>query len=350
MIKMIVRKGLTTFPGIDINRMLELFEFLEKNINVGEKKIDARIGHILIVIGNNKFLARSQNWETKKSFLYTKQPKFSTNWGHIFTARIRRMGEGTVFSLFVSSHLGGVPQSGLGGGVPHPKSGQGLYPIPGLAGGYPIPGLGEGVPHRVPPRPGTGYPPRPGMGYPLDLGWGTPQTWHGVPPRPGMGYPPQTWDGVPPGPGMGYPPDLGWVPPQTWDGVPPQDLRWGTPPDLGWGSPPPTWDIASFCYAAGGMPLAFTQEDFLVASICAILRALSVFGDLSYSRTVVLNHSTTSHLSFAATYASSVQISSNAFVVVHIQCNKSLKTKPSFEQSSKNSRLRTESCILRSVH
>ena len=32
----------------------------------------------------------------------------------------------------------------------------------------------------------------------------------------------------------------------------------------GWGTPPPS--IASTCYAAGGMPLAFTQEDFLVIS------------------------------------------------------------------------------------
>ena len=77
-----------------------------------------------------------------------------------------------------------------------------------------------------------------------------------------MGYPlPPTrsgW-GTPPGPGMGYPPpDLGW-------GTPP-DLGWCTPPDLACGTPL-TWDIASTCYAAGGMPLAFTQEDFLVSDI-----------------------------------------------------------------------------------
>ena len=68
----------------------------------------------------------------------------------IITARIRRIGEGTVFSLFVSPHLGGgIPQSGQGGtpsqvclGVPHPRSGRGGTPsqvwlgdhIPGLAG------------------------------------------------------------------------------------------------------------------------------------------------------------------------------------------------------------------------
>ena len=66
------------------------------------------------------------------------------------------------------------------------------------------------------------------------MGWGTPQ--------PGMGYPP--------GPGMGYPPrpGIGSPFPQTWDGVP----------------PPRQVSIANTCYAAGGMPLAFTQEDFLV--------------------------------------------------------------------------------------
>ena len=37
----------------------------------------------------------------------------------------------------------------------------------------------------------------------------------------------------------------------------------------GWGTPPPPIrqsSIASTCYAAGGMPLAFTQEDFLVTN------------------------------------------------------------------------------------
>ena len=69
-----------------------------------------------------------------------------------------------------------------------------------------------------PPAPGMGYPPGPGMGYlPPDMGWGTPQ-------------------------------DLGWgTTPQTWDGVPPRQVR-----------------IVNTCYAEGGMPLAFTQEDFLV--------------------------------------------------------------------------------------
>ena len=76
---------------------------------------------------------------------------------HIFTARIRRMREGTVFSLFVSPHLRGVPcaKSGQGGspsqvwtgGVPHPRSGQGVHPIPGLDGAVPHPRSGWGIPH-----------------------------------------------------------------------------------------------------------------------------------------------------------------------------------------------------------
>ena len=125
------------------------------------------------------------------------------------------MGEGTVFSLFVSPHLdrgggvprscldgggggypsqvwmvgGGVPWSGLdGGGVPQPGLDGGGVPRPGLDGGRypgnpparsrwwrgtPWPGLdGGGVP-RVPP--GQVW-----MGYPLSQVW--------------MGYPPPTQD------------------------------------------------------------------------------------------------------------------------------------------------------------
>ena len=116
------------------------------------------------------------------------------------------MGEGTVFSLFVSPHLGGGYPSQVGG-----------YPIPGLAGGYPIPGLARGVPH---PRSGWGVsrvPLQPGLdGVP-------PWTWDGVPPR--------TWDGVPPGLCMGYPTDLGWgTPPRP--GTPLARPGMGYPPDL----------------------------------------------------------------------------------------------------------------------
>ena len=78
-------------------------------------------------------------------------------------------------------------------------------------------------------------------------------------------------------PEMGYPPDLRWGPPYLRWGTPPdlrwgtpQDLRWGTPQDLRWGTPLPGYppitqcSIASTCYVVGGVPLAFTQEDFLV--------------------------------------------------------------------------------------
>ena len=90
----------------------------------------------------------------------------------------------------------------------------------------------------------------------------------------GGGTPSQVWLGGYPM-GWGTPPDLRWstLPDLGW-GTPPPDLGWGTPPpNLGWGTPPrpgtgypPPPSIASTCYgyAAGGMPLAFTQEDFLV--------------------------------------------------------------------------------------
>ena len=66
---------------------------------------------------------------------------------------------------------------------------------------------------------------------------------------------------------------VGGVPSQVWmvGGTPARSgwLGWylGYPPPArsGWGTPPPqTISIASTCYAADGMPLAFTQEDFLV--------------------------------------------------------------------------------------
>ena len=97
---------------------------------------------------------------------------------------------------------------GLDGGVPDARSG----------GGIPHPGSGWGVPH---PRSGRG-------------GGCTPsQVWTG-------GTPSQVWMG-------GY---LGYPPQPGLDGVPSPPHRQSS--------------IASTCYAAGGMPLAFTQEDFLV--------------------------------------------------------------------------------------
>ena len=100
-------------------------------------------------------------------------------------------------------------------------------------GTYPIPGLGGGVPH---PRSG----------------------WWGVP------HPRSGWSG-------GTPSQVWMVGGYTIPGL---DGGGGTsrvpPTRTGWGNPPPTHthirqsSIASTCYAAGSMLLAFTQEDFLV--------------------------------------------------------------------------------------
>ena len=133
------------------------------------------------------------------------------------------MGEGNIFSL--STLAGGVPhpRSVSGGEVPHPRSGWGNTPSQGLGGGYPIPGLDGG-----------GYP-----GYPTTRSgwWGgtwvpsTRSAWWGVP----RVSPDQVWmvGGYPQYP---LPPGL--------DGVPPSPIRQSS--------------IASTCYAAGGVPLAFT--------------------------------------------------------------------------------------------
>ena len=76
----------------------------------------------------------------------------------VFTARIRRMREGNIFSLFVSSHLdrggGGYPIQ-LRGVPPSQVWTRGGLPHPADRGGTPFPGLGR-VPH---PADGGGYPP-----------------------------------------------------------------------------------------------------------------------------------------------------------------------------------------------
>ena len=169
-----------------------------------------------------------------------------------------------------------VQLGGGGGGTPT-RSSQG-YPNPG------------GTPPQVPPGqtcPG-GYPIRPAqvgtlmgrgthLGYPLsNLARGT---LMGVPwGVSDLGYPPQTWPGVPQwgysiGPGQGIPQWGGGV---CHLGYPPSDLAGGYPdggyptsgtplsnlvggyPNGGVPTSGSTW------YAAVGMPLAFTQEDFLV--------------------------------------------------------------------------------------
>ena len=125
-------------------------------------------------------------------------------------------------------------------------------------GGHPISGLGRGTPSQVWMVGVPGVPPNQVWmvgeypGYPLDQVWmvgGTPsQVWMVG------GTPSQVWMvGVP------YPRSGWWRVPRV------------TPPDQVWivgGTPPPIRQssIASTCYAAGGVPLAFTQVDFLVCS------------------------------------------------------------------------------------
>ena len=124
-------------------------------------------------------------------------PLAFTQEGFVITACIQRMGEGTVFSLFVSPHLdrggGGYPsqvwmvggtsvrsgwwgstlaRSGWWGGVPQPGLEGGGYPSQvWMVGGTPQPGLDSGgYPGQVlmvggVPQPGLdggGY-----LGYPL---------------------------------------------------------------------------------------------------------------------------------------------------------------------------------------
>ena len=129
----------------------------------------------------------------------------------VFTARIRRVGEGTVFT--------GVYLSTSGGGYPSPRFFPGHW-------------------SHVLSRGGGGYP-RPGQGGTPVLAWGHP-------------WPGQDW-GTPPWPGQ--------------DGISPPP----TQPALGYSPPPPPGQNSSrisTCYAPGGMSLAFIQEDFLVTLGC----------------------------------------------------------------------------------
>ena len=128
----------------------------------------------------------------------------------IVTAYFRRMGEGNSFSLFVSPHLGG--------GVPWPGPDGGGYP-------------GQ-VQMRIPSQVQMGYPSQVQLGgYPSQVQrWCTPHPKMGTP-CPEIGYPHR--------PDMGYPhPEMEY--PLSRDGM-------------------GTW------YAEGGVPLAFTQENFLVS-------------------------------------------------------------------------------------
>ena len=145
--------------------------------------------------------------------------------------------------LFVSSHKGGVTPSPSHFTSNHcPMSFLGVSQVPGSfrdlcsqvlsRGGTPVPNRGRGT-----LVPGGGYSCpgvlcQPGLGYP---------------------YPPlQNRTGVPLArTGLGYSP-----PPSGQD-------RTGVP---GYTSPPNQINRVSTCYTVGGMPLAFTQEDFLVTT------------------------------------------------------------------------------------
>ena len=176
--------------------------------------------------------------------------------------------EGTVFTgvcLLTFVGVGYPNQVWMVGGTPF--LGWGV-PWPGLDGGYPIRGVG-----------GDTWPGLDGGGIPPSQAWmvgGYPgQVWMvGVPggtPWPGMdggGYPSQVWmvGGLP----SPSPARSGW-----WGGTPARSVCWeGYPPGQVWmvggylGYPPHPpirqSSIASTCYVTGSMPLAFTQEDFLV--------------------------------------------------------------------------------------
>ena len=131
-------------------------------------------------------------------------------------------------------------QAGAGGYPSQVQAGGGGPLEPGPGRGVPQPGPGRGVPH---------------LGYPL---------------------PHQTWPGVP---------QLGGYP---TSGTPQSDLASeGGYPSAGGGTPPSsTW------YAAVSMPLAFTQEDFLVlfnrTFLTQMLAIYDRFGRLQYGNENVI--------------------------------------------------------------
>ena len=125
----------------------------------------------------------------------------------------------------------------------------------GLDGeGYPIPGPDWGVPH---PRSGRG-----GVQYPI------PGLDRGVPHPADGGYPPSKIR-------------MGVLPIQDWMGYPLPHQQDGVCPlsKTGWGTPPPVRrqiSKVSTCYAAGGVPLAFTQEDFLATVISSYFSNMKI--------------------------------------------------------------------------
>ena len=218
-------------------------------------------------------------WELTSGAVYngskTTPPPFTLTFHEVYiefvTARIRRMTGGYIFSLstlagegYPISGLGrggrGYPISGLGKGGTPSQVWVGRYPIPGLGRGYPIPGLGEY------PISGGGVPHSRSGGYPILVLGGTPsQFWGVLCPRSG-GVQCHRYGGCPISDGGVPHPRSGGYSITVQRGVPryPPDHVWmGYPP-----SPNQVWirqsSIASTCYMAGSVPLAFTQEDFLV--------------------------------------------------------------------------------------
>ena len=167
---------------------------------------------------------------------------------YIYRPRTKYKGR-YCFHRCLSVHLSGGTPSSWQGEVPHSRSRWG-YPIQST--GVPIPGPGRGfhiqlmgVPH---PRSRQGVPHPADRGTPSQVqvegvSWVTPRS------RPGMGYLHLGLDGVP-------------FPIQGWMGYPSPVRRQSS--------------IASTCYMAGGMPLAFTQEDFLVLPVFSA--QLIIFG------------------------------------------------------------------------
>ena len=150
----------------------------------------------------------------------------------VIAARIRRMREGNIYSLFALAGGGTLSQVWIGGGDTPSQVWTGGGTLSQVQMG--------GVPH---PR----------------------SRWGGVPNLLMGGYPHSRsgWRGYP-----GVPPiRTGWVTPsKTGMGTPLSRTGWGTPPSkTGWGTPIRRQiSKASTCYASGGVLLASMQEDFLV--------------------------------------------------------------------------------------
>ena len=143
--------------------------------------------------------------------------------GCLVTARIRRMGEGNVFTGMCP--FTGGPQSQILSEVTSPFLGGGGTPI-----------LGSFPGHWSQVLSGEEYP---------SPGWRVPHPWLLVP---------QSWQGVPQ---YGVPTQPGE------DGVLPGKVRmWYSPSRTGVPTPPGQNSWVGTCYMAGGMPLAVMQ-DFL---------------------------------------------------------------------------------------